>query len=148
MAARVAQEVIAYCSQCKMDLAAVIVAMKGDQIVRVECKTCRKERAYKAPKGVTDPGAAPAKKTTRGARTETGERVDTSIAAEWKKIMQAHVQTPAQAYSAKGKFAVGDKVKHPTFGEGIVMKHIFPNKMELIFEMDLKILICGGPREV
>lgn len=144
---RVAQEVLAYCSQCKMDLGATVVAMKGDQIVRVECKTCRKERGYKAPKGVTDPGKAPpAKKTTRGARTETGERPDHSIANEWRKVMLAHPQA-AHAYSAKAKVGLGDKIKHPTFGEGIVMKHIHPNKAEIIFEMDLKILICGGARE-
>ena len=144
---RVAEEVLAYCSQCKMDLGATVVAMKGDRIVRVECKTCRKERAYKAPKGVSEPGSAPpAKKSTRGARTESGEKVDNSIAAEWRKIMNAHPQAGA-AYSAKGKVSLGEKIKHPVFGEGIVMKHIHPNKAEIIFEMDMKILICGGPRE-
>lgn len=143
--AKVASEVIAYCSQCKMDLGAVVVAMKGDQIVRVQCKTCKKERQYKAPKGVSNPGdAPPAKRSTRGERTETGERVDHSVAAEWRKVMNAHSDRAPQAYSAKAKYAIGDKIQHPTFGQGIVMKHLYPNKAEILFEMDLKVLVCGG----
>lgn len=147
MAVKVASEVLAYCSQCKMDLAATVVAMKGDQIVRVECKTCKKERGYKPPKGVTDPKAAPAKKTRASKSKADGEKADRSIAAEWQKIMLAHPNSPVVNYSTKAKFAVGDKVKHPTFGDGIVMKHIYPNKAEVIFEMDLKILICGGQKD-
>jgi len=142
---RVAEEVLAYCSQCKMDLGATVVAMKGDQIVRVECKTCRKERAFKAPKGVTDPKKAPAAKKGKATRKDAGEKADNSIANEWRKVMLAHPDAP-QAYSSKAKLGLGDKIKHPTFGEGIVMKHIHPNKAEIIFEMDLKILICGGAR--
>lgn len=144
---KVAEEVIAYCSQCKMDLAAMVVAMKGDQIVRVECKTCRKERGYKAPKGILEPGMAPPpKKTTRGARTETGERVDRSVGAEWKKALLQYKDRPINNYSAKMAVGVGDRIAHPTFGEGIVMKPIHPNKAEILFEMDLKVLIVGGAR--
>ena len=144
---KVAGEVLAYCSQCKMDLTAAVVAMRGDQIVRVMCKTCRKERAYKSPKGVTDPGKAPpAKTTTRGARTDTGERVDYSVGAEWRKAMAKYAQAKANPYSAKNPVGVNDKLIHPTFGEGIVTKLIHPNKAEILFEMDLKVLICGGHR--
>jgi hypothetical protein len=144
---KVAQEVIAYCSQCKMDLAAIVVAMKGDQILRVECKTCRKKRGYKAPKGIDEPGKAPpVKKTTRGARTEAGERVDRSVGAEWKKALLQYKDRPLNTYSAKMAVGVGDRIAHPTFGEGVVMKPIHPNKAEILFEMDIKVLIVGGAR--
>lgn len=144
---RVAEQTLAYCGQCKMDLSATVVAMRGDQVVRVQCRTCRGERAYRAPKGVTDPKMAPPPKTTtRGARTASGERPDHSVGAEWRKEMLAHKDRPANAYGAKNQMGVGDKIAHPTFGEGIVMKMIHPNKAEILFEMDLKVLICGGPR--
>lgn len=145
--ARVAEQVLAFCSQCKMDLSATVVAMKGDQILRVQCRTCRGERAFKAPKGVTDPKQAPPPRTTtRGARTASGERPDYSVGAEWRKAMLEHKDRPANTYSARGQVAIGDKVSHPTFGEGIVMKQIHPNKAEILFEMDLKVLVTGGPR--
>jgi len=130
-----------------MDLGATVVAMKGDQVVRVQCRTCRGERAFKAPKGVTDPKQAPPPRTTtRSARTASGEREDHSVAAEWRKEMNARKGRPLNPYSAKGQTSIGDRIAHPTFGEGVVMKNIHPNKAEILFEMDLKVLITGGPR--
>ncbi len=144
---RVAEEVLAYCSQCKMDLKATVIAMKGDQVLRVQCRTCRGERGFKAPKGVNDPKMAPPPKTTtRGARTASGERPDHSVAAEWRKEMTARKDRPLNSYNAKVQVNLGDRLLHPTFGEGIVMKQIHPNKAEILFEMDLKVLITGGPR--
>ena len=49
---KVAEEMLAYCSSCKMDLAHTVSAMKGDRAVRVVCNTCKKDHAYKAPKGM------------------------------------------------------------------------------------------------
>ncbi len=144
---RVAEQTLAYCSQCKMDLSATVVAMKGDQVLRVQCRTCRGERAFKAPKGVTDPKQAPPPKaTTRRARTASGEKEDRSVGAEWRKEMLARKDRPLNPYSSKAETKVGDRIAHPTFGEGIVMKQIHPNKAEILFEMDLKVLITGGAR--
>jgi len=146
---RVAEEVLAYCSQCKMDLKATVVAMRGDQVLRVQCRTCRGERGFKPPKGVNDPKKAPPPRaTTRGARTASGEREDHSVAAEWRKEMNAKKDRPTNAYSAKGQVKIGGKLAHPNFGEGVCMKLIHPNKAEILFEMDLKVLITGGPREL
>jgi hypothetical protein len=144
---RVAEEVLAYCNKCKMDLRATVVAMRGDQILRVQCRTCRGERAYKAPKGVNDPKMAPPPKTTtRSARTPSGERPDHSVASEWRKELLARQDRPLNPYNAKLQVAIGDRLAHPTFGEGVIMKVIPPNKAEILFEMDLKILIVGGAR--
>lgn len=145
---RVAEEILAYCNKCKMDLRATIVAMRGDQILRVQCRTCRGERAYKAPKGVNDPKMAPPPKTptTRTARTASGERADHSVGAEWRKEMLARQARPMNPYNARAQVAVGDRLAHPTFGEGVIMKVIHPNKAEILFEMDLKVLIVGGAR--
>ena len=54
----VASETLAYCTSCKMDLNAVVVAMKGDRIAKVQCLTCKKEHVYKAPKGIDTPVTA------------------------------------------------------------------------------------------
>ena len=51
----VGKETLAYCTSCKMDLNHVIVAMKGDRLAKVQCLTCKKEHAYKAAKGQTEP---------------------------------------------------------------------------------------------
>lgn len=140
-ASNVAKEALAYCTSCKMDLNSIIVAMKGDRIAKVQCLTCKKEHVYKAPKGATEPKA----KTTRSKKKPSAEDTATSIEAEWQKLMAAHRDAPIKSYSMKGQFILGDKIKHPQFGEGIVGKLIYPNKLEIIFQTDVKVLIHGGP---
>jgi len=138
-------ETLAYCTSCKMDLNHTVVAMKGDRIIKVQCRTCKKDHAYKAPKNVNDPTQAPVKKPR--ATKEQRAADSTPVEVEWTKLMSAHASSETRAYSARSSFALADKVKHPTFGEGIVNKLIYPNKVEVIFQSDVKILIhAGEPR--
>jgi hypothetical protein len=141
---QVGKEALAYCTSCKMDLAHMIVAMKGDRIAKAQCQTCKKEHAYKAPKGVTEPGKAPKSARARKKAEAQAEEAAHSIEAEWQKLMLTHKEAPMKPYSMKGKFGLGDKIAHPNFGEGIVGKLIYPNKIEVIFQMDMKVLIHGG----
>jgi ribosomal protein L44E len=141
------KEVLAYCTSCKMDLIHWVVAMKGDKIAKAQCKTCNKEHVYKAPKGITEPGEQVKKKSTKKEKTKTGEGLTadgTPIAQEWEKLMNTHKNNPMKSYNTKGLFLLGDKLNHPSFGEGIVGKIIYPNKIEVIFRNNVKILIHGG----
>jgi hypothetical protein len=142
MAQTVAKEAIAYCTSCKMDLNSVIVAMKGDRIAKVQCLTCKKEHVYKAPKGATEPKAKKPRKKAADAAPEGNP-----IEAEWEKLMATHKDTPIKPYTTKGAFLLGDKINHPNFGDGIIGKLIYPNKIEVIFRTDLKILIYGGVQQ-
>jgi hypothetical protein len=126
-----------------MDLNHIIVAMKGDRIAKVQCLTCKKEHVYRAPKGATEPQA---KAAPRVKKTES-EEASHSIEVEWEKLMSAHRELPIKPYSTKGQFGLGDKLSHPTFGDGIVGKLIYPNKLEVIFRTDVKVLIHSGTSE-
>jgi hypothetical protein len=139
----VAGETIAYCTTCKMDLNSVIVAMKGDRIAKVQCFTCKKEHAYKAPKGIDTPTSPKAKRASKKKEAAEAEAAQ-SIEAEWEKLMLSHKDAPLKNYNTKGHFILGDKLHHPTFGDGIVGKLIYPNKLEVIFRTDLKVLIYAG----
>ncbi len=143
----VGKEALAYCTSCKMDLNHVIVAMKGDLIARVQCRTCKKDHAYKAPKGVSEPTEKPEKKA-KAAKKAAEAEIDHSIQAEWQKLMVAHKNAPLKPYGAKSHFVLGDKINHPTFGHGIVNRLIYPNKIEIIFEHDMKVLIHAGSAQV
>jgi len=44
-------------------------------------------------------------------------------------------------YTPKSTLEVGNIVEHPSFGDGIVMKLLYPNKAEVIFRTDLKVMI-------
>ena len=121
-----------------MDLNHVIVAMKGEKIAKVQCLTCKKEHAYRIPKGEKTPKAPKQKKNT------SSDEGNHSIEVEWEKLMNAHRDVPVKPYSMKAHFSLGDKIHHPTFGDGIIAKLIYPNKLEVIFRTDVKILIYGG----
>ena len=137
----VAKEVLSYCTSCKIDLQHIVVAMKGDKVAKVQCKTCKKEHAFRAPKGVTEP---PPKKKKKSAEPAAQAR---SISAEWEKLMAEKKAAPTRNYNAKTIFALGDKLTHPSFGDGIVGRLIYPNKVEVIFRNDVKILIHGATVE-
>lgn len=143
----VATETLAYCTSCKMDLNHMIVAMKGDRIAKVQCLTCKKEHVYRVAKGVNDPqGPAPTARAKKAASAAASEEEENShsIEIEWEKLMNAHRDLPMKTYTTKGQFGLGDKLSHPVFGDGIVGKLIYPNKLEVIFRHDIKILIYAG----
>jgi hypothetical protein len=136
------KEILSYCTSCKMDLNHFIVAMKGDQVVKVECKTCKKTHNYRAPKGITEPQAlekAAAKKAAKVAAAAEAHAKDNE--GEWERLMETLKTKPSKNYSLKTPFTPGDKIAHSTFGEGIVQRVIYPNKIEVIFRQDLKTLI-------
>jgi hypothetical protein len=144
--AAVASETLAYCTSCKIDLNHIVVAMKGDRIAKVQCLTCKKEHNYRTPKGLTTPKAPKAKSSRAGSKkSDTADtQHSTSIEAEWEKLMHSHRELPSKPYLAKGHFGLGDKINHPSFGDGIVGKLIYPNKLEVIFKTFIKILIHAG----
>jgi len=136
------KEALSYCTSCKMDLNHIIVAMKGDQIAKVECQTCKKIHVYRAPKGITEP---PVKKATKKAQAAAeakiaeAENAKQTLAAEWERLISAQ-KNPTKPYSLKAAFNLGDKIGHPSFGEGVVNKLLHPDKIEVIFKTDIKIL--------
>jgi hypothetical protein len=131
-----------------MDLAHTISAMIGDRVVRVHCKTCKSDHNYRPPKGVKEPGQIPPALRGRGesSRSNTGDPKAAKAAAIpvevlWEAKIREARSKPLQTYTASAKFQVGDRLVHPTFGEGVVQRLIYPNKAEVIFQMDIKTLI-------
>jgi hypothetical protein len=132
-----------------MDLVATIVAKVGSKIVKVQCNTCKKERAYKAPKGVTEPGQAPVKaprasKKKPSAEDEAAAKA-VAVESEWNRLMGEAAAASRVKYTVHAKLNLGDVVQHPMFGDGVVMRIQHPDKAEIIFKNDVKLLIHSRP---
>jgi hypothetical protein len=142
----VGKEIVSYCTKCKMDLGHTIVAMKGANPARVMCRTCKSEHNFKAKKGVKEPGTvAAAKGTPRAPRVPKEPKGDKAVPVEVEWMKQINGSTkPLKDYAANVSFSTGDKITHPSFGEGIIQKLIFPNKVEVLFRTDMKVLIHSG----
>jgi hypothetical protein len=134
----VASEILAYCTSCKMDLNHLVVALKSEKIAKVQCLTCKKEHTYKKPKGISEASEKPAPRTKK-AKVEVLESHPIEI--EWEKLMQAHKDVPTKSYQMYQAYHLGEKIKHSKFGEGIVERLIYPNKIEVIFKHSIKVLV-------
>ncbi len=125
MAAKVGSEVRSICGKCG-DVWHVVVALAGGRIAQVECGDCGARHRY---------------------RTATGSRSGTARARkkapEKKPLVQADTSRPRRPFSPKDTYEVGDRVVHPTFGEGVVQATLGPTKVEVLFESGPKRLVQG-----
>ncbi|MCX7657917.1 MAG: hypothetical protein N2Z57_04480 [Oscillospiraceae bacterium] len=120
--------------------------MVSEKPVRVMCRTCKGTRNYVAPKGVKEPGAIPTatgqrKTVTSTSRASKPKEEGVAVIVEWQKKMQEKASSPRIEYSIKATLKEGDVIRHPTFGDGIVMKLHFPNKAEILFQDDVRTLL-------
>ncbi|MDD5204735.1 MAG: hypothetical protein PHS17_04905 [Desulfobacterales bacterium] len=53
---------------------------------------------------------------------------------------------PGKVYALDGLFEEGDKVLHRTFGPGIVKELISSDKMQVLFEGGMRVLVRGNSR--
>ena len=127
---RVAGEVDAFCTRCKLTLAHTIVAMVGSKIARVRCNTCGGEHVFRT--------ADLASRSTRSSPTPSRQRTVLSFA---DRLAQSN---PAEAtlYNPKLTYVVDQLINHPTFGLGIVTA-LRQDKIDVAFKAAAKTLIQG-----
>jgi hypothetical protein len=138
----VGKEIVCYCTKCKMDLGHTIVSIAGAIPARVICRTCKSEHNYKVKKGVKEPGAAKEPKAPRKPKAPKEDK-SVPVEVEWMKQINASTR-PTREYATTLAFQTGDKIAHSMFGEGVIQKLIFPNKVEVLFRSDMKVLIHAG----
>lgn len=137
MPPQVAKEIVSYCTSCKRDVMHTIVAMNEDRIVRVLCRSCKKEHAFRrSPDKISSVRERPAGRTAHGKSYFDVE--------DWSTEMGKLKGVAAKPYTMDGLFEEGQKMAHHAFGTGIVKRLIAHDKMEVLFEGGIKLLIRGG----
>jgi hypothetical protein len=116
----VGEIVVSSCVKCKMNLEHSIVAMDGESIVKVKCKSCGSAHKYRDPTNTSPP------RSTR--KKEEGKTSEVL----WEACV-AEAQGSECAYDMAGKYHVGDIVLHATFGKGVVRK-VYINKCDVLFK--------------
>jgi len=119
-----------------------IVAMVGEQIVRVECNTCHGVHNYHPVKPAKEPAAA--KTAQKKVATPRAAKADPAAAAAAEWAAQQLEMDPAQAisYDMNGTYRVKTLLRHPQFGLGIVLL-VLPGKIDVLFQEGKKLLRCG-----
>jgi hypothetical protein len=114
--------VASVCSKCDMVCNHIVVAMDGEAIAKVKCRTCGGTHRYRKP------GSAAAPKKTRASRKKASPP---SVEALWVACL-AEARGRERAYDTGGRYRVGDIVHHHVFGKGVVRK-IYIHKCDVLF---------------
>ena len=120
-----------------------IVAMQGEQVVRVECNTCRGTHNYYPEKKPQTPAASSG--SVKKAPAARKPKVDPGALEreEWESLRLTMDPAVAIPYDMNSTFRVKKLVAHSAFGLGIVKLLIKPNKMEVLFQCGKKLLRCA-----
>ena len=160
-------EIDAYCTRCKLDLAHRVIAMVGEAVKKVECKTCGSHHNYRRPKsepeapkatgGVgpfrrgSEPPPAKAPKAPSKPRTSRAmsERVSAAALKEkeltqlWERAVAGKAVTAFQAYRTTSTFGGGELIHHPKFGDGFIYRIIDRGKVEILFQDGARTMAHG-----
>jgi len=132
----------ASCTRCRATLNHTIVAMVQERVVRVECNTCHGVHNYRAPaekKEKTSSKSAPKKQAVpRQPKKDPG----ISDMEEWEALSSTFNSEQSTPYDMNGKYRANELINHSTFGLGIVKNIIPPKKMEVLFQLGIKLLRC------
>lgn len=136
----VGKDVLSYCGKCKLALAHVIINMKeANKIGKCECKTCHAKHNYRDPEALNKPS-----KKKGGSRSR--KKAEKPVGDLWKEALATAGGT-SQPYSMDKKFSEGDLIEHSFFGRGVVEQNIESNKIKILFEQGIKILIHNQVNE-
>ncbi len=134
--AKVGGEVDCFCTKCELTLAHTVIAMLGDQPVKVECNTCRGVHRYRSA-----PGTKPVGRSAIG----KAKRVPAApkVVISFDELLRKRNLAAAQRYSTKVTYGMDQVIEHPTFGLGFVSEVKDGGKMLVTFRTDVKVLIHG-----
>jgi hypothetical protein len=135
MSAGVGADVEALCSKCG-DVWHVVVAKVGEKIVKVQCKQCSGYHRYRSPHGA--PADAKLPSANRPARAPREPKAP--VERFEKPAVAADLSKPARPYRASEQFEAGERVDHPSFGQGVV-ELAEPGKITVFFATGRRVLV-------
>jgi hypothetical protein len=133
MSAGVGADVEALCSKCG-DVWHVVVAKVGEQIAKVQCKECGAYHRYRS-----GHEKSPAKARTTGAARARVTRAP--VERFEKPAVAADLSRAVRPYSAIERYAIGDRIDHSVFGQGVVEASPEPGKVTVFFAVGRKVLV-------
>ncbi|SRR5258706_1813318 len=128
---KVGGEIESWCTTCRTMKWHVVVAVVDGKPAKVECAGCHKHHVFRA----AAPGT-PKPRAPRGAKAASESAAVDDLAERL-----AAGERDARAYSPMDAYAVGDFVRHPTFGVGLVIALPAAQKVELAFRGGRKLLV-------
>jgi hypothetical protein len=139
---KVGGEVDAWCTTCKLMKWHTIVAIVDGKPAKVECQGCHKQHQFRA----QPPGEKPekpekaAKAPKARAKRKLSAEPDAPPPPDYETLLAGRAGD-AKTYSANDRYAVGDVLKHPSFGVGVVAGTPAAQRIEVAFPTERKFLV-------
>lgn len=141
-------EIDAYCTKCRLDLTHRIIAMVGDVVKKVECKTCNSHHLYRRPKTERDAATARMEKRaedrkaaaasggggTKSEKLTHAQRAERDQTAAWEHAIAGQPSNAFKPYRITLSLGAGELIHHPKFGDGVVARVIDRGKVEVLFK--------------
>jgi hypothetical protein len=137
MSPAVGADIEAMCTKCGGARWHVIEAKVGEEIVRVQCKECHAQHRYKNPNKAA---ATPRRATATGNHKPRATRSEKVVERFPTPAVAADLTREVRPYSAAERYEPGDRVEHPTFGQGVV-ETSEPGKVTIFFATGRKVLV-------
>ena len=132
----VAQNLMTFCTRCKMELKHVVVFHGVDGMVeKVKCLTCGSEHKYHSDRKKKSAKTEKVRKKNPPA----AKRRDSS---EFEALSEIFGQKEPIPYSMSGAFKAEDVIEHKAFGKGFVTSVSF-QKMIVVFLSETRTLACN-----
>jgi hypothetical protein len=128
---RVGADIQSTCRKCG-DVWHLVIAMSNGQIAKVECKDCGARHGYRPIAGTVKPKRRVSTIPTRRAASKRAPG-----------IVEGDLSRPRRSFQTTDAYEVGDRIIHPSFGEGVVQQLVGPTKVEVLFETGLKTMVHG-----
>lgn len=122
----VGENVQSQCGACKSLTSHIIIAMEGEKPAQVRCTICERSHKYRP---------APKPRVTKAKKNPDLE--------EWTKLSPTWADKKQIPYSTSKAFKVNDIVNHAKFGLGQVRQLLEPQKMMVLFEAGVKLMVRG-----
>lgn len=129
-------EINSRCLKCKAVTNHTIIALVDGKVAKVLCNVCGGQHNYRPEK----PEQARAPKTTR---TYGVAARQAKVEAHFEELIAGRDPSAALTYDMTAVFKEGALLDHPTFGLGVVIERVMPDKIEVLFRQGSKLLLCG-----
>lgn len=134
----VAKSFYTSCKKCGADRYHVVLAHTSSTSAKMQCEICKSKKTFTIPKEGT-----PKKVVRTGASStnkSTGAYKPRNHSNDYELRHQNQLMKEAIAYSIKQTFKENQKVQHPKFGLGFVIK-VLPDRVDVIFTDEVRTLI-------
>ncbi|MDJ0847734.1 MAG: hypothetical protein QNK04_05035 [Myxococcota bacterium] len=127
----VGSELEAKCRKCG-EVWHVVIAEADGRIAKVECRECGARHGYRPVGGAQ----ARVIRRHRTASTPASRR-----ARDRAPVVEADLSRPPRPFRTSDTYAVGDRVVHSRFGEGVVQAVTGATKIQVLFESGPRTLV-------